>query len=184
MELPEYHRLHGGEDAAGPPDFFRGETFKWGAVTDLDDFFQRVYQYYCDKGFWCIFTQWLCELVSLGFTIGFSGFLVLFVNWPGLLNAKCGIDAIDEGNLHNCDLVKEALHEHPLTPFTLVKLFFVAYLVLLSVYWLCCFLRFFIQLRDTLEVRHFIHSRCVAPQDGIVEMYFSISSLVSLGSCC
>lgn len=158
VELPEYHRLHGGEDAAGPPDFFRGETFKWGAVTDLDDFFQRVYQYYCDKGFWCIFTQWLCELVSLGFTIGFSGFLVLFVNWPGLLNAKCGIDAIDEGNLHNCDLVKEALHEHPLTPFTPLKLFFVAYLVLLSVYWLFCFLRFFIQLRDTLEVRHFIHS--------------------------
>ncbi|KAG0627007.1 hypothetical protein M758_2G167400 [Ceratodon purpureus] len=170
VELPEYHRLHGGDDAAGPPDFFRGETFKWGAVTDLDEFFQRVYQYYCDKGFWCIFTQWLCELVSLGFTIGFSGFLVLFVNWPGLLNAKCGIDAIDEGNFHNCDLVKEALHEHPLTPFTVVKAFFVIYLVLLSIYWLFCFLRFFTQLRDTLEVRHFIHNSLAVSENELQTM--------------
>jgi autophagy-related protein 9 len=181
LELPDYHELNGGEDAAGPPDFIRGETFKWGAVTDLDEFFQRVYQYYCDKGFWCIFTQWLCELVSLGFTIGFSGFLVLFVNWPGLLNAKCGIDAIDEGNLHNCDLVKEALHEYPLKPFTLVKAFFVTYLILLTIYWLFCFLRFFTQLRDTLEVRHFIHNRFVV---SVIEMWFSMSSPVPLGNCC
>lgn len=143
VELPDYHELHGGEDSAGPPDFFGAETFKSGGVTDLDEFFQRVYQYYCDKGFWCMFTKWLCELVSLGFTIGFSGFLVLFVNWQGLLSAKCGIDAINEGNFHNCDLVKEALYEHPLTPFTLVKFFFVTYLVLFSLYWLFCFLRFF-----------------------------------------
>lgn len=158
VELPDYHELHGGEDSAGPPDFFGAETFKSGGVTDLDEFFQRVYQYYCDKGFWCMFTKWLCELVSLGFTIGFSGFLVLFVNWQGLLSAKCGIDAINEGNFHNCDLVKEALYEHPLTPFTLVKFFFVTYLVLFSLYWLFCFLRFFAQLRDILEVRHFIHN--------------------------
>ncbi|XP_024386902.1 autophagy-related protein 9 [Physcomitrium patens] len=170
VELPEYHRLHGGEDAEGPPDFFRGETSKWGAVTDLDEFFQRVYQYYCDKGFWCIFIQWLCELASLGFTIGFSGFLVLFVNWPGLLNAKCGIDAIEEGKFHNCDLVKEALHEHPLTPFTLVKAFFVTYLALLSIYWLFCFLRFFTQLRDTLEVRHFIHNSLAVTENELQTM--------------
>jgi hypothetical protein len=163
LELPDYHELNGGEDAAGPPDFFRGETSKWGAVTDLDDFFQRVYQYYCDKGFWCIFTRWLCELLILGFTIGFSGFLVLKVNWPGLLRAKCGIDAIDAGNRHNCNLAKEGLHEHPLTPFTTFKAFFVTYLVLLSLYWLFCFLRFFTQLHDTLEVRIFIHNRCETP---------------------
>lgn len=183
VELPEYHRLIGCEDAAGPSDFFLGETLKWGAVTDLDIFFQRVYQYYCDRGFWCIFTQWLCELLSLGFTICFSGFLVLFVNWPGLLNAKCGIDAIDEKSSRNCDLVKEALHEHPLTPLSLLKLFFVAYLVLLSVYWLFCFLRFFIQLRDTLEVRHFINGRFVARLDGTVCVQFRNSSLAPLCNC-
>jgi len=182
VELPEYHRLTGCEDAAGPPDFFLGETFKWGAVTDLDIFFQRVYQYYCDRGFWCIFTQWLCELLSLGFTICFSGFLVLFVNWPGLLNAKCGIDAIDEKSLHNCDLVKEALHEHPLTPFSLLKLFFVAYLVLLSVYWLFCFLRFFIQLRDTLEVRHFINGSLAVSENELqtIEWPMLVDKIVQL----
>lgn len=160
LELPDYHRLNGGEeDPASPPDFFRGETSKWGAITDLDGFFQRVYQYYCDKGFWCICTQWLCELVSLAFTISFSGFLLLYVNWAGLLSAKCGIDAINEGHVQNCDLANEALYKHPLTPFTALKAFYVIYLVLFSIYWLFCFVRFFTQLRDTLEVRSFIHNR-------------------------
>ncbi len=159
VELPDYHRLHGGDDNSSPPDFFRGESSKWGAITDLDRFFERVYQYYCDKGFWCIVTQWLVELLTLGFTISFSGFLLLFVNWPGLLNAKCGIDAIDEGNTHNCDLAKEALHKHPLTPFTFLKGIICIYLILFSMYWVFCFVRFFTQLRDTLEVRDFCHNR-------------------------
>jgi autophagy-related protein 9 len=159
VELPDYHRLHGGDDNSSPPDFFRGESSKWGAITDLDRFFERVYQYYCDKGFWCIVTQWLVELLTLGFTISFSGFLLLFVNWPGLLNAKCGIDAIDEGNTHNCDLAKEALHKHPLTPFTFLKGIICIYLILFSMYWIFCFVRFFTQLQETLEVGGFCHNR-------------------------
>ncbi|CAM6017248.1 unnamed protein product [Sphagnum balticum] len=158
VELPDYHRLHGRDDNSSPPDFFRGESSKWGAITDLDRFFERVYQYYCDKGFWCIVTQWLVELLTLGFTISFSGFLLLFVNWPGLLNAKCGIDAIDEGNTHNCDLAKEALHKHPLIPFTFLKGIICIYLILFSMYWIFCFVRFFTQLRETLEVRDFCHN--------------------------
>ncbi|KAJ4903513.1 autophagy 9 (APG9) [Raphanus sativus] len=45
-----------------------------------------------------------------------------------------------------CDLVKEAIHEHPLSPFTLTTAIIVGYLALF------CFLRFFAQLKDTLRL--------------------------------
>lgn len=165
LKLLQYHRLPRNHEEAAicpGPDLLEGETFKRrAAIThDLDEFFQRVYQYYCKKGFWCIFTQWLYELGVVGFTIIFSGFLILFVDWPRVFNTKCGVDAIDERKLHNCDsLMKIILHEHPFTPFTLVKLFFVLYLAFLSFYWLVCFARFFYQLRNILQVQHFIHNR-------------------------
>lgn len=157
VELPEYKRLPGGEEG-GPPDFFKGESSKWEAISDLDNFFERVYHYYCDKGFWCIVTQWIVELLTLGFTIAFSGFLLLFVNWQGLLHAECGVEGLEKIG-HACNLYDEALYKHPLTPFTFSTGIVVGYLTIFSSYWLFCFLRFFTQLRETLEIRDFCHNR-------------------------
>ncbi|OAE25942.1 hypothetical protein AXG93_1712s1200 [Marchantia polymorpha subsp. ruderalis] len=156
VELPEYHSLPGG-DTAGPPDLFRGESSKWEAIADLDRFFERIYQYYCDKGFWCIVTQWIVELLTLGFTISFSGFLLLFVNWRGLLHATCGVEGIEKTG-RDCNLYEEALWPHPLKPFTFSTAVVVVYLTIFSFYWLFCFLRFFTQLRETLEIRDFCHN--------------------------
>ncbi|KAB2018402.1 hypothetical protein ES319_D08G227800v1 [Gossypium barbadense] len=86
-----------------------------------------------------------------------NGFFLLFVDWNGLCNAKCGMDAVESGT-KPCDLAKEALHEHPLTPLTLSKAIVVGYLVLFSVYWVFCFLRFFAQLKDTLGIQHFFYN--------------------------
>ena len=127
-------------------------------ITDLDLFFERLYNYYCEKGLWCIIMKWIVELLSLGFTICFSAFFLLFVDWNGLHNAKCGMDAVESG-IKPCDLSKEALHQHPLTPFTLSKAIIVGYLGLFSVYWIFCFLRFFAQLKETLGIRHFYYNR-------------------------
>lgn len=77
-----------GGDGPSPENILGGESFKWDLVTDLDHFFSRLYHYYCNKGFWCIVTQWAVELLTLGFTIVFSGFLILFVNWPWLLQVR------------------------------------------------------------------------------------------------
>lgn len=157
VELPEYHSLPGG-DTTGPPDLFKGESSKWEAIADLDRFFERIYQYYCDKGFWCIVTQWIVELLTLGFTISFSGFLLLFVNWSGLLHAECGVEGIEKTG-KDCNLYEEALWPHPLRPFTFSTAVVVVYLTIFSFYWLFCFLRFFTQLRETLEIRDFCHNR-------------------------
>ncbi|KAJ6921167.1 LOW QUALITY PROTEIN: autophagy-related protein 9-like isoform X1 [Populus alba x Populus x berolinensis] len=67
------------------------------------------------------------------------------------------MDAVESG-IKPCDLAKEALHLHPLTPLTLSKAIIVGYLGLFSIYWIFCFLRFFAQLRDILGIRHFYYN--------------------------
>ncbi|KAG7036322.1 Autophagy-related protein 9 [Cucurbita argyrosperma subsp. argyrosperma] len=156
IELSTYGRLPdpGSESPTGLLD---GERLNVEPIADLDLFFERIYSYYCDKGLWCIITKWIVELMSLGFTICFSAFFLLFVDWNGLRNAKCGMDAVESGT-KPCDLAKEALHEHPLDHITLSKAIILGYLGIFSVYWIFCFFRFFAQLKDILGIRRFYNN--------------------------
>ncbi|GAB2298342.1 autophagy protein atg9 [Dionaea muscipula] len=156
IELSEYGRSPS-PGSESPSGLLNGESLKAEPIADLDLFFERIYSYYCEKGLWCIIAKWIVELLSLAFTICFSGFFLLFVDWNGLRNAKCGIDAV-ESRVGPCDLAKEALHQHPLTPLTLHKAVILGYLGLFSFYWIFCFLRFFAQLRYTLQIRHFFYN--------------------------
>ncbi|KAM5563518.1 autophagy-related protein 9 [Rosa sericea] len=157
VELSAYGRAPSPSPGSeSPTGLLNGESVNVEPIADLDLFFERLYSYYCDKGLWCIIIKWIVELLSLGFTICFSGFFLLFVDWNGLRNAKCGMDAFQSGT-KPCDLATEALHQHPLSPLTLSKAIIVGYLFIFSIYWIFCFLRFFAQLRDTLGVRHFYH---------------------------
>ncbi|GLU03645.1 hypothetical protein SLE2022_208340 [Rubroshorea leprosula] len=162
IELSDYGRVPSpGSDCESPSGLLNGESLRVEPIADLDLFFERLYSYYCEKGLWCIIIKWMVELLSLGFTIFFSGFFLLFVDWNGLRNAKCGMDAVMdavESGIKPCDLAKEALHQHPLTPLTLSKSIIVGYLGLLSIYWVFCFLRFFAQLKETLGIRHFFYN--------------------------
>lgn len=47
-----------------------------------------VCRYYQEKGFWVIVTARVLNLLALGFTAAFSGFLLLWVDW-GALRADC-----------------------------------------------------------------------------------------------
>ncbi|KAG2327640.1 hypothetical protein Bca4012_036648 [Brassica carinata] len=152
-----------------PSGLLNGESLTVQPIADLDLFFERLYCYYRDKGLWCIIVKWAVELLSLGFIICFSGFFLLYVDWHGLKNAKCGMDAVESGT-KPCDLVKEAIHQHPLSPFTLTTAIIVGYLVLFSVYWLFCFLRFFAQLKDTLDFRHFYYNSLHVTDNEILTM--------------
>lgn len=158
IELSDYGRIPPSPASESPSGLLNGDTLNVEPIADLDLFFERLYSYYCDKGLWCIIIKWIVELLSLGFTICFSGFFLLYVDWNGLRNAKCGMDAVESG-IKPCDLAKEALHQHPLTPLTLTKAIIVGYLGIFSIYWIFCFLRFFAQLKDTLGIRHFYYTR-------------------------
>lgn len=158
IELSDYGRVPPSPGSESPSGFLNGDTLNVEPIADLDLFFERLYGYYCGKGLWCIIIKWIVELLSLGFTICFSGFFLLYVDWNGLRNAKCGMDAVESG-IKPCDLAKDALHQHPLTPLTLTKAIIVGYLGIFSIFWIFCFLRFFAQLKDTLGVRHFYYNK-------------------------
>ncbi|KAL2934745.1 Autophagy-related protein 9 [Bienertia sinuspersici] len=156
IELSGYGRSPS-PGSESPSGLLNGESLKVEPIADLDLFFERLYSYYCEKGLWCIIVKWIVELLSLAFTICFSGFFLLYVDWDGLRNAKCGMDAVESGT-KLCDLAKEALHEHPLTPLTLHKAIILGYLCIFSTYWVFGFLRFFAQLKETLRIRHFYYN--------------------------
>ncbi|KAF5201912.1 Autophagy-related protein [Thalictrum thalictroides] len=156
IELSDYQRFPS-SGSESPSGLLNGDGLIVEPIADLDLFFERLYSYYCEKGLRCIITKWMVELLGLGFTICFSGFFLLFVDWNGLRNAKCGINAVESGT-KPCDLAKEALHPHPFSPLTPGKCVIIGYLGLFSVYWIFCFLRFFVQLKDILEIRHFFYN--------------------------
>nr|KYP51184.1 Autophagy-related protein 9 [Cajanus cajan] len=164
IELSDYRRIPS-PGSESPSGLLNGESLKVEPIADLDLFFERLYSYYCEKGLWCIIIKWIGELLSLGFTICFSGFFLLYVDWNGLRNIKCGTDAVESGR-QPCDLANEALYQHPLTPLTLSRAIIVGYLGIFSIYWIFCFLRFFVQLNDTLEIRKFYYnSLCVTDNE-------------------
>ncbi|KAL2323449.1 hypothetical protein Fmac_027828 [Flemingia macrophylla] len=156
IELSDYRSIPS-PGSESPSGLLNGESQNVEPIADLDLFFERLYSYYCEKGLWCIIIKWIVELLSLGFTICFSGFFLIYVDWNGLRNVKCGMDAVEFGR-KPCDLAKEALHQHPLSPLTLSRAIIVGYLGIFSIYWIFCFLRFFVQLKDTLEIRMFYYN--------------------------
>eukprot|EP00775_Hariotina_reticulata_P004154 gene4154-4402_t len=66
------------------PDLVGGEGYEWAAIDNLDAFFTRIYRYWHDKGLVTILVGRLLNLTALAFTICFSGFLLLAVNWSAL----------------------------------------------------------------------------------------------------
>ncbi|CAN7104365.1 unnamed protein product [Brassica rapa subsp. narinosa] len=169
IELSNYGGVIPSPGSESPSGLLNGESLTVQPITDLDLFFERLYSYYRYKGLWCIIVKWAVELLSLGFIICFSGFFLLYVDWRGLKDAKCGMDAVESWT-KPCDLVKEAIHEHPLSPFTLTTAIIVGYLAIFSIYWLFCFLRFFAQLKDTLDFSHFYYNSLHVTDNEVLTM--------------
>ncbi|KAK8951314.1 hypothetical protein KSP39_PZI004764 [Platanthera zijinensis] len=155
IELSDYRRLHG-SDIESLSDLLSGEGLKSEPIADLDLFFERLYNYYREKGLLCIVIKWIVELLTVIFVLGFIWFFLLVVDWPALHNAKCGMEAVESGQ-KPCDLAKEAIKHHPLVPFTFTKGVIIGSMVILTVYGLFNFLKFFVQFKNTLNIRHFYY---------------------------
>lgn len=59
----------------------------WGAVADLDVFFNSLYQYYYHRGFTTLAMKGIVEIITLLFTLGLSVFLFAYLDWSAL--ASC-----------------------------------------------------------------------------------------------
>ncbi|GAA5997659.1 autophagy protein ATG9 [Rhodotorula paludigena] len=58
--------------------------WRWVNVTDLDGFLQQVYLYYVGKGIWAIGLERTLNLLTVGWVIGFSTFLLGCIDYPRL----------------------------------------------------------------------------------------------------
>nr|GEX23212.1 autophagy-related protein 9 [Tanacetum cinerariifolium] len=172
IELSDYQRAPN-TGSESPSRSLNDESLKTEPIANLDLFFERLYSYYCGKGLRCIIIKWIIELLTLAFIICFSGFFLLYFNWYGIRDVKCGMDAVESGK-KQCDLAKEVLHQHPLTPLTVLKVVILGYLGITSTYWIFCFLRFFSQLKDTLEIRKFFINSLNIDDNEIQTMPWSI----------
>lgn len=60
---------------------FDRTMWRWTNVSNMDDFFKRVYDYYQGRGMYCILLARFLNLLTLGFVIGFSTFLIGCVDY-------------------------------------------------------------------------------------------------------
>nr|XP_010918784.1 autophagy-related protein 9 isoform X1 [Elaeis guineensis] len=156
IELSDYRRLprSGSESPSG---LLNDEGLKSEPIADLDLFFERLYNYYCEKGLRCIIIKWIVEILNVIFMICFIAFFLLFVDWNALLHAKCGMEAVESGE-KPCDLAKEVIKQHPLVPLTFTKVMIVGSMVILTFYGLFNFLKFFVQFKNMVKIRHFYYN--------------------------
>lgn len=157
IELSDYRRLPS-SGSESPSGLLNDEGLKSEPIDDLDLFFERLYNYYCEKGLRCIIIKWIVEILSVIFMICFIAFFLLFVDWNALLHAKCGIEAVESGK-KPCDLAKEVIKQHPLVPLTFTKVMIVGSMVILTFYGLFNFLKFFVQFKNMVKIRHFYYNR-------------------------
>lgn len=64
---------------------------------DLDSFFQRIYEYFKERGYLCIVMGRLLNVAALAFLTAFSTFLLAYVNWHEVLactSIKCPEDKV------------------------------------------------------------------------------------------
>ncbi|KAJ8512428.1 hypothetical protein OPV22_002862 [Ensete ventricosum] len=156
LELSDYGKLPD-SGTESPTGLLDGENLRAETIVDLDIFFRRLYSYYCEKGLWCIITKWIVEILNVIFMVLFIAFFLLYVDWDALRKAKCGIEAVESGQ-KPCDLAKEVVKHHPLVPFTVTKAIIIASMVILTLYALLKFLKFFTQLKSTVMIRHFYYN--------------------------
>lgn len=95
-------------------------------VRNLDRFFTSMYQYYVAKGLPAVILQQICSVVTLGFTIAASIFLIAFVDWPNLKHCK------DEHTCNDNFLIKQPF-AHSSVTFAFVV---TVYCLLFGAFWI------------------------------------------------
>ena len=98
----------------------------------------------------------------MGFTIVFSAWLLLFVDWR-YLSTECAEDArgrASAGAEGTCDVLRDATFASPLSHrSTLANVVVVTYLLIFSLYWTWSLARLATDLRPLLEMRSFCNNK-------------------------
>ncbi|KAI7893573.1 APG9-domain-containing protein [Mucor mucedo] len=69
--------------------------WRWANVENMDDFFNRVYEYFQGKGIYCILLARLLNLLTLAFIILFSTFLIGCINYSEITSRHKLSDVVE-----------------------------------------------------------------------------------------
>ena len=94
-------------------------------VRNLDRFFTSMYQYYVAKGLPAVILQQISGVITLGFTIAVSIFLIAFVDWSNLKHCK------DESSCNKNFLIEQPFANSSIT----FALTIVIYGLLFGAFW-------------------------------------------------
>ena len=153
-------------------------------IENLDKWFAALYSYFEGKGFWCIVTSRVVNVLTLGFTVAFSAFLLLYVDWETLRTECAEASLRSAGSTRRapsadaapgavekdtCDILRDATYAAPLHHRGFVANFLVlAYLALFTAYLLWSLARLAADLKPLLEMRAFC-ARKLQLSDGDIQ---------------
>ncbi|CBZ52853.1 putative autophagy protein APG9 [Neospora caninum Liverpool] len=132
----------------------------WDAVADLDKFLFGVYRYWMDGGLFAILSAHLAHLTALAFTIYFSWFLILFVNWKDIVSCTT------EEQCRSVPL----LIASPFHPWGYKQTLCTVYVVSLSAFLLFNIVVSYLNCRDALLLRTYFRERLFIPSDAALQL--------------
>jgi autophagy-related protein 9 len=115
------------------------------AISNLDDFFSKVYKYFYEKGFWNILLQRLIKLITVLFVIVFSAAMFIFLNWAELWACS----------QQECKDVSVLRIPQELSNFHMVVLVFEG---AFSCYWFVTFVQYVYEIGGLLKIKHFFNN--------------------------
>mmetsp|Transcript_47119 Transcript_47119/g.123642 ORF Transcript_47119/g.123642 Transcript_47119/m.123642 type:complete len:968 (+) Transcript_47119:121-3024(+) len=125
-----------------------GPKEAWEAISDLDNFFSRVYAYYQQRGLLSILATRISSLLTLAFTIILFIFLWEILDWDAILHECTSEDTCADIRIIRSD------------PFGGASTFRILYYYLLfTLYWVWSFVHFLLELRPLLEMHAIFRDR-------------------------
>ena len=152
-------------------------------IENLDKWFASLYSYFEGKGFWCIVTSRVVNVLTLGFTVAFSAFLLLYVDWQTLRtdcaeaslrsagSTRRGSDAeaTFSGEKDTCNILRDATYAAPLRHRGFIaNVLVLAYLALFTAYLVWSLVRLAVDVKPLLEMRAFC-ARKLQLSDGDIQ---------------
>lgn len=118
-------------------------------ITNLDIFFTNMYAYYVAKGLPHIILAQLCNTITLGFTIAFSVFLIVFVKWNSFFHNDCH-DETSCGDIYDYIIISP-VHYHSF----LYLFLMIIYTILFAAFWLWKSQSAFHNISNAIEMERF-----------------------------
>ena len=115
-------------------------------ITDLDNFYSNIYEYYYQKGYRNILTQILLENISFFFSVNFIFLNTVVIDWPSLIKS-CKAK-------QKCELDSEFINYPSIDSFSNNKFMYFLYILFIvyCIVYLVKSLKFFFNMRATREV--------------------------------